>query len=121
MRSTLALFVVITENGVFRLQHGDKQSLQMLASWQNDLRAVDGFNPVVIGASLHVPHDVDNDLAHVVDSIGIVTVHDGPSLEPGAIIAPRSVADKLESTITTTRILKPSWPRAVGADGSTFR
>ena len=85
----LALFVVITENAVYQLGNvHDKQSLGMLASWQKELREIDGFSPVVVGAAMQVVDPTDPDVSYTVDSIGIVTVHDGPSLGAGEIIAP---------------------------------
>lgn len=69
----VAQFVVLTNNGI----HGvalDDMTRQMLDSMSNTLEERHGFEPVVIR---------DND-----DKIGIVTVHDGPSLRSGEIIAP---------------------------------
>src|SRR3984957_2900053 len=66
----LAQFNVITQDGVYHLgQHRDT-----LAGWQNALEQIGGFQPVVVAAQQ--------------DNIGIVTCHDGPSLETGEIIAP---------------------------------
>jgi uncharacterized membrane protein YqiK len=66
----LAQFNVITQDGVYHLgQHHDT-----LAGWQNSLEQIGGFLPVVVAAQQ--------------DNIGIVTCHDGPSLEAGEIIAP---------------------------------
>ena len=45
----------------------------------------DGFGPVVIAAAA--------------DNVGIVTVHDGPSLPPGEIIAPEVGTDLANSEI----------------------
>jgi uncharacterized membrane protein YqiK len=151
----LALFVVITEDAVYRLPQGENE-LQKLVSWQQELKRVNGFNPVVIGAPMRVlepeaddttprrvrgrgsaaseasptlmcpgcstsfsadptsetsggrpvyicpncgqriigpaipeaPAPLDNESQRSVDTIGIVTVQDGPSLAPGEIIAP---------------------------------
>jgi hypothetical protein len=50
-----ALFVVITEDAVYRLSMGGgARELQTLMSWQQELRRVDGFSPVVVGASMRV-------------------------------------------------------------------
>ncbi len=50
-----ALFVVITEHAVYRLSMGGgARELQTLMSWQQELRRVDGFSPVVVGASMRV-------------------------------------------------------------------
>jgi uncharacterized membrane protein YqiK len=115
-----ALFVVITEDAVYRLNtFGGGREIQTLLSWQQELRRVDGFSPVVVGASMRVreataalaeeeqatprgaargrvvgapipeaPVPLDVEAQRDVDTIAIVTVHDGPSLPPGEIIAP---------------------------------
>ncbi len=50
-----ALFVVITEDAVYRLSMGGgARELQVLLSWQQQLRRIDGFSPVVVGASMRV-------------------------------------------------------------------
>ncbi len=69
----LAQFVVITEERVYYLSLGrdDQQAIQGMAAIITERR---GFTPVVIK---------DQD-----DKIGVVTVHDGPSLPSGEIIAP---------------------------------
>lgn len=69
----LAVFNVITDDGVFSIDHD--RSLQ---EWQEQLSAIEGFDPIVIGSSGE---------GHI-DDIGIVTTHDGPSLTSGEIIAP---------------------------------
>jgi uncharacterized membrane protein YqiK len=147
----LAMFVVICEDAVYRLNMGNQRETETLLSWQNELRKIDGFSPVVVGAPLIgtvLPADnlesrprkakarqegdsfsikcpscskrfmvsptekqpscpfcgvavkvagmpipeaqtpFDNDDQQGVDTIAIVTVHDGPSLEAGEIIAP---------------------------------
>ncbi|MBX7103027.1 MAG: hypothetical protein K1X57_03030 [Gemmataceae bacterium] len=83
-----ALFTVITENRVYRLGTAGRQELQELLAWQEELREIDGFHPVVIGKPVDAIDPLRNDQTVKVDSIGIVTVHDGPSLSPGEIIAP---------------------------------
>jgi predicted Zn finger-like uncharacterized protein len=158
-----ALFVVITEDIVYRLPQllGSRESA-VVAGWQEQLRKVDGFSPVVVGAALRTlagggddaiaqrrvrprsrtavaeaveeeiqmrcpscghtfsvppsddpaevrtvkcpscgqavriagmpipeaPVPLDAEAQKGVDTIAIVTVHDGPSLPPGEIIAP---------------------------------
>ncbi len=92
----LALFVVITENVAYQLSTvHDRQSLGMLASWQKELREIDGFSPVVIGAAMQAINSEESE-QRMVDSIGIVTVHDGPSLAAGEIIAPPVGTDASE-------------------------
>jgi uncharacterized membrane protein YqiK len=154
-----ALFMVITEDAVYRLGLQGHRELETLVSWQKELRRINGFSPVVVGASLRVleavddeeggtrrarvrvasdtsgeevtmkctgcghrftapapetpgeartvkcphcgqamrivgpaipeaPAPLDAEAQRGVDSIGVVTVHDGPSLPPGEIIAP---------------------------------
>ena len=69
----LAQFVVITEERIYFLSLGrdDQQAVQSMSAIIGERR---GFVPVVI-------KDLD-------DKIGVVTVHDGPSLHSGEIIAP---------------------------------
>ncbi|MBC7819871.1 MAG: hypothetical protein IAG10_23555, partial [Planctomycetaceae bacterium] len=89
-----ALFIVITEDAVYSLR--GLQSAQERAavdSWQAELREIEGFDPVVVGGGIKVPDPVNPDQTLIVDSIGIVTVHDGLSLLPGEIIAPTVGAD----------------------------
>lgn len=80
-----ALFVVITAGNVFALsQIQDAQERSAVKQWQQELLLADGFQPVVVGGrrgTSNVGEDVD-------DTIGIVTVQDGPSLMPGELIAP---------------------------------
>ncbi|HEY7153933.1 MAG TPA: SPFH domain-containing protein, partial [Gemmataceae bacterium] len=156
-----ALFVVISEDAVYRLGTQGQRDLERLVSWQQELRRIDGFSPVVVGASLRrlegagddasaprrlrsrSPRDeetaeegatvkcpscghrfmaptsstsgeartakcpscgqsvrvfgsvipdalppLDAETLRDVDTIGIVTIHDGPSLPHGEIIAP---------------------------------
>jgi len=104
----LALFVVITEDAVYSLNLQSDSELSTLVGWQRELARIDGFRPVVIG-QVH-RRDEDDDFAEAGtrksrsesvdaqmpdvyfaragDNIGIVTVHDGPSLDAGEIIAP---------------------------------
>jgi uncharacterized membrane protein YqiK len=92
----LALFVVITEDRVYHLNVEGKHELQKLVGWQEELRAVDGFSPVVVGEEMSAIDPLNSDKMLAVDSIGIITIHDGPSLAPGEIIAPSVGNDPLE-------------------------
>jgi uncharacterized membrane protein YqiK len=94
-----ALFVVITEDAVYALrQVQTRQEMEVINSWQQELAAVDGFHPVVVGgARTKEEHDFavqfsqqhpGEDHARGSDSIGIATIHDGASLDAGEIIAP---------------------------------
>jgi uncharacterized membrane protein YqiK len=69
----LAQFVIITEDAIYAhsLSGWESKKLEKMAVL---LKERDGFQPVIIHGSN--------------DEIGIVTVHDGPSLEAGDIIAP---------------------------------
>ncbi len=70
----LAQFVIITESKVYYLPMGSKEEEATIMSMASYLAGIGGFTPVVIkGAE---------------DKLGIVTVHDGPSLQMGDIIAP---------------------------------
>ncbi len=69
----LAQFVVIAEERVYALAL-DKAEEELFRRMAILIKERDGFNPVVIKG-----HD---------DMLGIVTVHDGPSLAQGQIIAP---------------------------------
>lgn len=149
----LAMFVVICEDAVYRLNMGNQRETETLLGWQNELRKIDGFSPVVVGAPLlgtvlpadgletrprkvkarqesdesfsakcpgcgkrftvtnnengqtrcpfcaqivkisgmPIPDAVspfEPEDSQGVDTIAIVTVHDGPSLDTGEIIAP---------------------------------
>jgi uncharacterized membrane protein YqiK len=116
-----ALFVVITEDAVYRLRSLlDFQENAKFAAWHQQLKQINGFHPVVVGAPIRVleaaaealeesgaatraaprkasivgaaipevPAPLDEEAQRGVDTIAIVTVHDGPSLPPGEIIAP---------------------------------
>jgi len=102
----LAQFVVITENRIYSgpVRDGDERKY---SDWHADLKAIGGFNPVVIGHG-GLPHapkvarempakrdeessggDLRDELRLTEhDTIGVVTVHDGPPIESGEIIAP---------------------------------
>lgn len=90
----LALFVVITEDKVFAGPNQEKDE-RKYSDWQDQLKSIRGFDPVIVGhggqqvakapelavggADLTMPP---------IDTIGIVTVHDGSPIESGEIIAP---------------------------------
>jgi len=71
----IALFNVITEDRVFTLEYA-----KSLEEWQQQLKQVNGFSPIVISGKS--------------DEIAIVTVHEGPTLPPGELIAPAVGSDK---------------------------
>lgn len=79
-----AAFVVMTENRAYSLPHLlDEQESNAVKTWHEQLTKCSGFHPVVIGGSSKSGETGVHD-----DLIGVVTVHDGPSLPPGEIIAP---------------------------------
>jgi uncharacterized membrane protein YqiK len=90
----VALFTVITEDMVYRLEAGGAKELKALVQWQNDLSEVEAFDPVIIGGPIEAPDPLNPEKKTIVDSLGIVTVHDGPSLPPGEIIAPAVGCDR---------------------------
>lgn len=70
----LAQFIIITEDKIYYLPMGNNNEAATIAKMAEGLRQRDGFKPIVIkGAD---------------DKVGIVTVHDGPSLNKNDIIAP---------------------------------
>lgn len=84
----LAQYVVITEDAVYALDSlSTCVEKKLLATWRQELLEVDGFDPVVIGAAVDTNDPLDPQHVTLVDSIGLVTVHDGLSLAPGEIIA----------------------------------
>jgi len=84
----LALFVIVTEDAVFRLDMQGRQELATIVGLQKELNEIGGFYPIVIGAPVPAEDPLTPGRTMPVDSIGIVTIHDGPSLAPGEIIAP---------------------------------
>jgi len=89
----LALFVVITEDGVLAGPVKDADP-DKYADWHAQLVAIGGFDPVVIGHGGHRSAARENPSVREemrlteYDTVGIVTVHDGPPIEPTEIIAP---------------------------------
>lgn len=76
-----ALFVVLTETQVYSLDENPSYRL-----WQEELAANNGYRPVVIGTSMDSEGKTE-------DIIGVVSVHDGPTIPAGDIIAPEITAD----------------------------
>lgn len=79
----LAQFIILTEPDNYYLSIGNKSEEQEIQKMANDLKAQNGFRPIVIKEGT-----VDGAGQAIKDAIGIVTVHDGPSLGNGEIIAP---------------------------------
>ncbi len=76
-----ALFVVLTETAIYSMEESGTYS-----QWQQELAAIDGYRPVVITAG------TDSE-GNAVDMIGGVSVHDGPTIPAGDVIAPEIKAD----------------------------
>jgi uncharacterized membrane protein YqiK len=93
----LACFVVISEDRVYHLNIQGRVELEKLLGWQKELRDIDGFSPVVIGSPMETADPLIAGRTMMVDTLGIVTVQDGPSLNPGEIIAPSVGHDSGES------------------------
>lgn len=79
----LAQFVVVTKDRVFALAL-EREEAALLAQMAEVIEARGGFEPVVI-------KDAD-------DQIGVVTIHDGPGLAQGEIIAPTVGVDPADET-----------------------
>ena len=93
----LALFVVVTEDVVFHMNLQGRHELEKVIGWQRELKEVGGFDPVVIARPVEAIDPLVPTRSFMVDSIGIVTTHDGPSLSPGEIIAPSVGNDPKEA------------------------
>ena len=70
----LAQFIIITEDKTYYLPLGNHSEEASISKMSEILKQRDGFKPIVIKGSD--------------DKVGIVTVHDGPSLNQNNIIAP---------------------------------
>ncbi len=73
----LAQFIVITADGIKSIA-GTKEEMLIINRMQETLRSRNAFSPIVIIGNGQEQSDI----------MGIVTVHDGPSLPQGEIIAP---------------------------------
>src|SRR5262249_24846806 len=63
----LSLFVVITEDAVYRLNLGGTQELEAVRSWQKELREIEGFDPVVIGGPMQTRDPIAPDREITID------------------------------------------------------
>ena len=104
----LALFVVITEERVF--SGPVRESADRYESWKAQLAGLRAFDPVVIGSgqSRFTAHLADTSASEAgsppslaaaspdfnpnVDTIGVVSIQDGPTIGSGEIIAPEMKA-----------------------------
>ena len=84
-----ALFVVLTEEKAFAMSSiQTSQEIQTVEQFRSELQSIGGFCPIVVGAQMQFDNASSPDQPAMVDSIGIVIVHDGPSLPSDEIIAP---------------------------------
>ena len=84
-----SLFVVITDERVYSLAAIQSlKEIHTLEQYRDELAAIGGFEPIVIGSLMKSDDAPEPDHPTSVDSIGVITVHDGPSLPPDEIIAP---------------------------------
>ncbi|RYD62722.1 MAG: hypothetical protein EOP83_13875, partial [Verrucomicrobiaceae bacterium] len=86
-----AVFMVITETGVHTGPISTEEN-RMAQFWREELQEQNGFVPVIVGnpkgkQSAEPPKP--GGLAES-DNVGVVTIHDGPSLEAGDVIAPEA-------------------------------
>jgi Uncharacterized protein conserved in bacteria len=85
----LAQFIIITKDKVHSIFTSKDESAQ-IETMRSDLLRVKGFLPVVISSSknLELEEDELGNTLKTKDTIGIVTVNEGPTPDNGAIIAP---------------------------------
>jgi len=116
----LALYTVMTQETVYRLEAGGSKELKTLVSWQNELNEIDGFDPVIIGGPIEAPDPLYPSRNLTVDSMGLVTVHDGPSLPPGEIIAPGVGVDRSDKDFHNNFQDTEAFLRAGGRRGKQY-
>lgn len=79
----LSAFIIFTEATDYYINIGNKLDADQIKRMSDDLRAQNGFRPVVIKEGTR---NANGEI--IKDPMGIVTVQDGPSLANGEIIAP---------------------------------
>jgi uncharacterized membrane protein YqiK len=93
----IAQFVVLTRANTYAIALA-KSDADTIESMRAQIEARGGFHPVVIGEQstqgLRVTDPGAKEARTVSDVIGIVTVHDGPGLPAGELIAPAVGADR---------------------------
>ena len=84
-----AVFMVITETGVHTGPISSEEN-RMAQHWLEELQVQSGFTPVLVGNPRSNKVEPPNSASGMTDSdnIGVITVHDGPTLEAGEVIAP---------------------------------
>ena len=84
----LALFVVITDDKVFSGPIRDDAETVYL-EWRKQLEIMSGFQPVIIGSAGETIIK-NSELSGILptDTIGVISVQDGPTIGSGEIIAP---------------------------------
>ncbi|WP_270564968.1 SPFH domain-containing protein [Clostridium beijerinckii] len=83
----LAQFIIITKDKVHSI-FTSKDESEQIETMRSDLLRVNGFLPVVISSSKNLEQDEYGNNIKTKDTIGIVTVNEGPTPDNGAIIAP---------------------------------
>ncbi len=121
------LFVVITQDIVYRFNFGTPGEQATLDAWRKELQSINAFTPVVIG-STHAPrpssdapweeHAADEHIDG--DIIAIITAHDGPSLPAGQIIAPAVAGDPSDANFHNNFQDIEAFLRAGGCRGRQF-
>jgi uncharacterized membrane protein YqiK len=84
-----AVFMVITETGVHTGPISSEEN-RMAQFWREELQEQNGFVPVIVGNPKGKPSGETPKPGGLADwdNVGVVTIHDGPSLEAGDVIAP---------------------------------
>ena len=121
------LFVVITQDIVYRFNFGTQGEQATLDAWRKELQSINAFTPVVIG-STHAPRP--SDAAHWEDHaadehidgdvIAVITAHDGPALPAGQIIAPAVAGDPSDANFHNNFQDIEAFLRAGGCRGRQF-
>lgn len=83
----LAQFIIITKDKVHSIFTSRDESAQ-IETMRSDLALVGGFKPVIIASSKSIEQDELGNTLRSKDTIGIVTINEGPTPDNGAIIAP---------------------------------
>ncbi len=84
----LAMFVVITENKVHSLRHLlDRQEAETIAGWHEELLAVSGFDPIVVGQPMEVGDPLDEETSRQVDGTTIIKMRKRSCGQAAAVVA----------------------------------